>query len=115
MAISLSASAAEQVQRQLQQRGHGLGLRLAVKASGCSGYRYVIDYADDRRSDDQVFSEHGVSVYVDPTSLGLIDGTRVDYVRQGLNSAFRFENPRAQGECGCGESFTVQEHQTAGA
>jgi iron-sulfur cluster assembly protein len=78
-----------------------------VKASGCSGYSYVVDYADEVRPDDLVFDSSGVKVYVDPASLSAIDGTRIDLVRQGLNESFRFENPNVAGECGCGESFTV--------
>ena len=107
MAISLSPSAADRVRNQLASRGRGLGLRLGVKASGCSGFSYVVDFADEARADDLVFEEHGVRVYVDPKSLPMIDGTRVDFVREGLNEAFRFENPQVQAECGCGESFTV--------
>ena len=107
MAISLTESAAERVRTRLATRGRGLGLRLGVKASGCSGYSYVIDYADEVRPDDLVFDTSGVKVYVDPASLAAIDGTRIDLVRQGLNESFRFENPNVAGECGCGESFTV--------
>jgi iron-sulfur cluster assembly protein len=107
MAISLSESAAERVRNRLAARGRGLGLRLSVKASGCSGYSYVVDYADEPRSRDLVFETQGVKVFVDPDSLPAIDGTRIDYVRQGLNESFRFENPNVRGECGCGESFTV--------
>ena len=107
MAISLNESAAERVRSRLASRGRGLGLRLAVKASGCSGYSYVVDYADELRPDDLVFDTSGVKVYVDAASLAAIDGTRIDLVRQGLNESFRFENPNVSGECGCGESFTV--------
>jgi iron-sulfur cluster assembly protein len=107
MAISLTESAAQRVRSHLAQRGSGLGLRLGVKETGCSGFSYVVDYADDVRPDDQVFEEHGVKVYVDGAALAFIDGTRIDFVRQGLNEAFRFENPNVKGECGCGESFTV--------
>jgi iron-sulfur cluster assembly protein len=107
MAISLSDSAAERVRSRIASLGRGLGLRLAVKASGCSGYSYVVDYADEVRPDDLVFDTAGVRVYVDPASLAAIDGTRIDLVRQGLNESFRFENPNVSGECGCGESFTV--------
>ncbi len=107
MAISLSESAAERVRNRLAVRGRGLGLRLSVKASGCSGYSYVVDYADEALSRDLVFESQGVKVFVDPDSLAAIDGTRIDFVRQGLNESFRFENPNVRGECGCGESFTV--------
>ena len=107
MAISLTESAAGRVRAHLAQRGRGLGLRLGVKETGCSGFSYVIDYADDARPDDCVFEDHGVRVYVEPKALPLIDGTRIDFVRQGLNESFRFDNPNVKGECGCGESFTV--------
>jgi iron-sulfur cluster assembly protein len=107
MAISLSTAAAERVKNHLAQRGRGLGLRLGVRAAGCSGFSYVIDYADESRPDDLVFEDQGVRVYVDPQSLSALDGTRIDFVRQGLNESFRFDNPNVRGECGCGESFTV--------
>jgi iron-sulfur cluster assembly protein len=107
MAISLTESAAQRVRSHLASRGHGLGLRLGVKQSGCSGFSYVVNYADEAGPDDLVFEEHGVRVYVDRASLPLVDGIRVDFVRQGLNESFRFENPNIKGECGCGESFTV--------
>jgi iron-sulfur cluster assembly protein len=107
MAISLTESAAARVRTHLASRGRGLGLRLGVKTSGCSGFSYVIDYADEVRADDLVFESAGVKVFVDPNSLASIDGTRIDFVRQGLNESFRFENPNVRGECGCGESFTV--------
>ena len=107
MAISLTESAAQRVRQHLLNRGHGLGLRLGVKTSGCSGFSYVVDYADQARADDLVFEQHGVKVYVDRASLAAVDGTRIDFVRQGLNESFRFENPNVRGECGCGESFSV--------
>jgi iron-sulfur cluster assembly protein len=107
MAISLSEAAAERVRARLASRGRGLGLRVAVKPSGCSGYSYVVDYADEARADDQVFESLGVKLFVDGVSLAAIDGTHIDFVRQGLNESFRFENPKMRGECGCGESFTV--------
>jgi iron-sulfur cluster assembly protein len=107
MAISLSESAAERVRNRLASRGRGLGLRVGVKASGCSGFSYVVDYADEARADDLVFESQGVKLYVDGASLPALDGMRIDYVRQGLNESFRFENPNVRGECGCGESFTV--------
>ena len=107
MAISLTESAAERVRSRLANRGGGLGLRLGVKASGCSGFSYVVDYADEARSDDLVFESAGVKVFVDPASLPSIDGTQIDFVRQGLNESFRFNNPNVRAECGCGESFTV--------
>ena len=107
MAISLTQSAAERVRSFLAARGHGMGLRLGVRKTGCSGFAYVINYADDSRPEDVVFEHQGVKVFVDPASLPLIDGTEVDFVKQGLNEAFKFRNPNVRGECGCGESFSV--------
>jgi iron-sulfur cluster assembly protein len=107
MAISLTESAADRIRAFLAARGHGIGLRLAVRKTGCSGFAYVVNYADEVQADDVVFEDRGVKVYVDPESLSLIDGTTVDFVKQGLNEAFRFRNPNVKGECGCGESFSV--------
>jgi iron-sulfur cluster assembly protein len=107
MAISLTTSAAERVRSYLEKRGHGLGLRVGVKKTGCSGYAYVIDYADSIADDDSVFEDGGVKVIVDAGSLEIIDGTEVDFVKDGLNEAFKFRNPNVKGECGCGESFNV--------
>ncbi len=105
--ISLTESAAERVRSYLERRGHGVGLRVGIRKTGCSGYAYVIDYADEVGDDDLRFDSHGVTVVVDPESLALIDGTEVDFVKDGLNEAFRFRNPNVRGECGCGESFSV--------
>jgi iron-sulfur cluster assembly protein len=107
MAISLTDSAADRVKSFLATRGHGIGLRLGVRKTGCSGFAYVINYADGPEAGDAVFEDHGVQVFVDAASLGLVDGTIVDFVKQGLNEAFRFRNPNVKGECGCGESFSV--------
>lgn len=107
MAISLTTSAAERVRSYIEKRGHGVGLRVGVKKTGCSGYAYVIDYADSIDTDDSVFEGGGVKVIVDPKSLELIDGTEVDFVKDGLNEAFKFRNPNVKGECGCGESFNI--------
>ncbi|HKZ74576.1 MAG TPA: iron-sulfur cluster assembly protein IscA [Steroidobacteraceae bacterium] len=107
MAIEITQSAADRVRSFLAARGHGHGLRLGVRKTGCSGFAYVVNYADEVRADDLVFEGHGVKVIVDPASLALIDGTIVDFVKQGLNEAFRFRNPNVKGECGCGESFSV--------
>jgi iron-sulfur cluster assembly protein len=107
MAISLTQSAAERVRNFLAARGHGIGLRLGVRKTGCSGFAYVINYAEDEVPDDVVFEDQGVKVFVDRQSLPLIDGTQVDFVKQGLNEAFKFRNPNVKGECGCGESFNV--------
>ena len=107
MAISLTQSAADRVRSFLASRGHGVGLRLGVRKTGCSGFAYVINYADDSQPEDVVFENRGVKVFVDRSSLQLIDGTEVDFVKQGLNEAFKFRNPNVRGECGCGESFNV--------
>ncbi len=107
MAISLTQPAAERVKAYLDARGKGIGLRVGIKKTGCSGYAYVVNYADDVNDSDIVFEDHGVKVIVDEKSLELIDGTEVDFVKQGLNEAFRFRNPNVTGECGCGESFSV--------
>jgi len=107
MAVSLTSSAAIRVRSYLQKRGHGVGLRVGVRKSGCNGWAYTIDYADAIDADDVVFDDAGVKVIVDAKSLGLIDGTQVDFVKDGLNEAFKFRNPNVKGECGCGESFSV--------
>jgi iron-sulfur cluster assembly protein len=108
MAVFLTESAAERVRSHITQRGRGVGLRLGVKPSGCSGFSYVVDYADTVGNDDLVFDSHGVKVVVDRLHLPTVDGTRIDFVRQGLNEIFRFDNPKASGQCGCGESFSVE-------
>ena len=107
MTITITTAAADRIRDSLAARGKGLGLRLGVKTSGCSGYMYTIDYADEANDDDQVFEAHGAKVIVDKESMGFLDGTEVDYGREGLNESFRFNNPNATAECGCGESFTV--------
>ncbi|MGB5102255.1 MAG: iron-sulfur cluster assembly protein IscA [Steroidobacteraceae bacterium] len=107
MAVSLTPSAAERVRSFLANRGHGVGLRLGVKQTGCSGYAYLVNYADEVGAADVVFDCDGVKVIVDRESLRFVDGTEIDFVRQGLNEAFKFHNPNVQGECGCGESFNV--------
>ncbi len=107
MAISLTEAAAERVRNYLQVRGEGIGLRVGVKKTGCNGFAYVINYAEAVEASDVVFEQHGVKVVVDQESLALIDGTEVDFIKEGLNEAFRFRNPNVTGECGCGESFSV--------
>lgn len=107
MAITLTPAAADRVRHFLVERGRGIGLRLGVRKTGCSGFAYVVNYADEVAAGDRVFDSHGVRVLVDSASLDLIDGTEVDFVRHGLNEAFRFRNPNVRGECGCGESFSV--------
>ena len=105
MAISLTKSAAERVGKYLETRGAGVGLRLGVTKTGCSGYSYVINYAETVEGEDIVFEDRGIKIVVDPEALKLIDGTEVDFVKNGLNEAFSFRNPNVTGECGCGESF----------
>lgn len=107
MAVSLSETAAERVKNFLTNRGKGAGLRLGVRTSGCSGMAYVIEFADVIEEEDQVYESHGVKVIIDPKSLIYLDGTEVDYTKEGLNEGFKFENPNAKDSCGCGESFTV--------
>ncbi len=107
MAISLTDSAADRVRTYLDKRDGGVGLRLGVTQTGCSGYSYVINYADQIEATDIVFEDKGVKVVVDPDALALIDGTEVDFIKNGLNEAFSFRNPNISGECGCGESFNV--------
>ncbi|MBV5293358.1 MULTISPECIES: iron-sulfur cluster assembly protein IscA [Curvibacter] len=105
--ISLTPAAARHIQKSLYKRGSGLGLRLAVKTSGCSGYAYALEFVDQANPEDTCFEAHGVSVIVDPRSLGMLDGTELDFVREGLNEGFKFNNPNARANCGCGESFAV--------
>jgi iron-sulfur cluster assembly protein len=107
MAVSLTESAAERVRSYLSARGQGVGLRVGIKKTGCSGYAYVVNYADVVEDEDVIFEQHGVKIVVDTKALELIDGTEVDFVKQGLNEAFQFRNPNVTGQCGCGESFSV--------
>ena len=107
MAVSLTENAAQQISKQLQKRGAGMGLKLVVKKSGCSGYAYALDYADSLQSDEVAFEYYGVKVIVRQSDLSLIDGLQLDYRQEGLNAAFKFNNPNVTGMCGCGESFAV--------
>ena len=107
MSITVTENAARQIEKQLQKRGNGVGLRLGVKASGCSGYAYVLDYADDIDNDDIVFDQYNVKVLVKPDALEKLNGIELDYTKQGFNESFKFNNPNVKGMCGCGESFTV--------
>lgn len=107
MTISISENAARQIQQQLSKRGSGFGLRLGVKTSGCSGFAYVLDYADAAADDELVFEQHGVKLLVKQTDMDKLDGTQLDYVKEGFNAAFKFNNPNVKGMCGCGESFSV--------
>jgi iron-sulfur cluster assembly protein len=105
--ITLTDRAADHVRHYLGKKGRALGLRLGVKRTGCSGLAYVVNVAENIAADDTVFDSDGLKVVVDSESLQYIDGTEVDYVRDGLNEAFQFRNPNAAGECGCGESFNI--------
>ena len=107
MAITISEAAARHVTRYLTKRGKGLGVRLGVKTTGCSGLAYKLEYVDEAEPEDVVFEGHGVKVLVDPKSLAYIDGTELDFVREGLNEGFRFNNPNERDRRGCGESFRV--------
>lgn len=108
MAISLSDSAADRVRKFLANRGKGVGVRLGVKTTGCSGLSYVLEFVDEmNEAEDAVFTDKGINVIIDKKSLVYLDGTELDFVREGLNEGFKFNNPNVKGECGCGESFTV--------
>lgn len=107
MAITLTDAAASRVGVFLENRGKGVGLRLGVKTTGCSGMAYVLEFVDELNEEDEVFEHKGVKVIIDQKSLAYLDGTELDYVKQGLNEGFEFNNPNAKSECGCGESFNV--------
>lgn len=107
MAITLTNTAAERVRTFLANRGKGLGLRLGIKTSGCSGLAYVLEFVDELNEDDNVFEQDGVKVIVDTKSLVYLDGTQLDFVKEGLNEGFKFINPNVKDQCGCGESFNV--------
>jgi len=107
MAITLSASAADRIRKFLAQRGKGIGLRLGVRTSGCSGMAYTLEFVDDSLPDDISFESGGVTVLIDPKSLSFLDGTELDFVREGLNEGFKFYTPNVNNTCGCGESFNV--------
>ncbi|QNO23495.1 iron-sulfur cluster assembly protein IscA [Pseudomonas aeruginosa] len=107
MAISMTEAAAKHVQRSLEGRGKGEGIRLGVRTTGCSGLAYVLEFVDELAAEDLVFESHGVKVIIDPKSVVYLDGTELDFTREGLNEGFKFNNPNVRGECGCGESFNV--------
>ena len=107
MAISISDTAVRHVADQLAERGHGIGIRVGVKTTGCSGMAYVLEFVDKLEVGDEIFEEQGVKIIVDPKSLVYIDGTEMDFVKSGVNQGFEFKNPNAKGECGCGESFSI--------
>ena len=107
MAISMTEAAAQHVRRSLEGRGKGEGIRLGVRTTGCSGLAYVLEFVDELTDEDKVFEQQGVKIIVDAKSLIHLDGTELDFVKEGLNEGFQFNNPNAKGECGCGESFSV--------
>jgi len=103
----MTTAAADHVRRSLEGRGKGLGVRLGVRTTGCSGLAYVLEFVDEAATEDAVFDNHGVKIIIDPKSLVYLDGTELDFVREGLNEGFKFNNPNVRGECGCGESFNI--------
>ena len=107
MAVTLTDRAAQHVQRYIAKRGKGVGLRLGVRTTGCSGLAYKIEFADEVKPEDNTFESNGVRVLIDPKSLAYLDGTELDFVREGLNEGFKFNNPNEKDRCGCGESFNV--------
>ncbi len=107
MAVSLSESAARHVSNFIAKRGKGFGIRLGVKTSGCSGMAYKLEFVDHTEAEDLVFESHGVNVVIDPKSLAYLDGTELDFVKEGLNEGFKVNNPNVKDQCGCGESFNV--------
>ena len=107
MPVTLTESAAKRVSKFIAKRGKGVGLRLGVRTTGCSGMAYKLEFADSVNPDDTLFESHGVQVIVDPKSLPYLDGTELDFTREGLNEGFKFRNPNVKDECGCGESFKI--------
>lgn len=107
MGITLTQQAADHINRYIEKRGKGMGLRVGVRPTGCSGMAYKLEYVDDPLPDDNIFEGFGVKVYIDPKSMPFLDGTQLDYSRDGLNEGFKFVNPNEKASCGCGESFTV--------
>lgn len=105
--IKLTSRAANKFKKSLSERGRGLGIRVAVKGTGCSGYSYIVNFADSTQQDDLIFDELGVRIFVDPDSYKLIKDTEIDFEQKGLTEALRFRNPQVKGECGCGESFSI--------
>ena len=110
MSITLTESAARQITTFIAERGEGIGFRLGVKRTGCSGFAYVVDVADHLTEDDMLLENRGIKIVVNTEHLPLLEGTEIDFVRQGLSNSFRFRNPNVSGECGCGESFSVDAH-----
>ena len=108
MAITLTENAAKQIRAQLAKRGQGLGLRVGIKKVGCSGFAYTFDYADEVRAGDRLFEAHEAKVMIDAESLAFLDGSRLDFVKEGFKQVFKFENPNVEATCGCGESFSIR-------
>jgi len=107
MAITMTPAAADHVSKYLESRGRGAGIRLGVRTSGCSGMAYVLEFVDEVQAEDEVFETSGVRIVIDPKSLLYLDGTELDFVKEGLNEGFKFNNPNVKNECGCGESFNI--------
>ncbi|MDC6484494.1 iron-sulfur cluster assembly protein IscA [Methylophilaceae bacterium] len=107
MSITITEKAAERAQKYLESRGKGIGLKLGVKTTGCSGMAYTLEFVDNALPEDKIYESHGIKILVDPKSLIYIDGTELDFTREGLNEGFQFNNPNVKDSCGCGESFTV--------
>ena len=105
--VSLTTSAAKHILRQLEVRGGGIGIRLGVRPAGCSGFAYVLEFVDLAEEQDEIFEEHGVTMFIDPKSLAILEGTELHFAREGLNEGLEFKNPNVSAECGCGESFTI--------
>jgi iron-sulfur cluster assembly protein len=113
MAVTLTEKAAKKILAQVEKNGSGVGLRLGVKKVGCSGFAYTFDYADDVRLGDHVFESHDATLVVDALSLPFLDGSHVDFIKEGFTETFKFDNPNAASECGCGESFNLKKTNTA--
>ena len=107
MAVTMTEAAAKHVTRYLGRRGKGVGVRLGVKTTGCSGLAYTLEYADDEAPEDVEFEDQGIKILIDPKSLAYLEGTQLDFVREGLNEGFKFSNPNERDRCGCGESFRI--------
>jgi iron-sulfur cluster assembly protein len=113
MAISVTENAAKQIQNQLVKRGKGVGLRVGVKKVGCSGFAYTFDYADEIQPGDRLFEAHDAKVVVDADTLSVVDGSRLDFVKEGFKQVFKFDNPNVDSTCGCGESFNIKQSAEA--
>lgn len=107
MTVSMTQAAARHVSRYLEKRGKGIGIRLGVKTTGCSGLAYKLEFADEALPEDTVFESQGLKILIDPKSIVYLDGTELDFVKEGLNEGFKFNNPNERGRCGCGESFRI--------